>query len=349
MDSLTFRAEQALLGAMLAEPQQVSTLDYLESDDFASRRNAIVFSAVWDASLGWEQGDRRWERTIAMAIWPDVPPTYLDELHAACPDCLNAPAYGDLVLEASVRRKLVGHADRLDRDIDDLSYHAWRQAQADTPEALSTASHAQHMGEVAKAIRGHAAAFDPDSVTSVTGPSRVAASGPAQEEERFLAALIADDFEALRVLHTVPEEVFTDPLRRSVFRVIAAMHASDQAIDALTVDWELARLLPHQEQNRVAESLANATPGYIARLAGIDTRTIRIEETVSAILLQHARMLHGQRRLVNGVSHGEVPGVPVLPSVAPAQSGVTPDQPGPRLIQPPPGLPDQGPGRTQRM
>jgi replicative DNA helicase len=267
MDTLAFRAEQALLGAMLDDPGLVRALATLSPGDFVSPSHKAVYQALAVLAPDAADWDQSWDSLVARSVQADVPGSYLDELRHASPELLHGRAYAAMVLTASTRRMLAAHAIRLDQAADEITGHARRQAEAGGTGAITTASHAQHMSEVAQAIRGHAAAFDPDTITPAAGPPLSQRGGPAAEEETILTALLQGRGNIEIILRSLPEEAFTDPLRRQLFRAIATLYTAGKAVDPLCADWELAQH-PAPAQPRPEQQAAPGKPARLHSQAG---------------------------------------------------------------------------------
>jgi replicative DNA helicase len=316
MGTLTHRAEQALLGAMLREPRLAARLDYLEPGDFASNQHRLVFTAIMTASRSgqWDH----WRRAVEEAAGPEIYPQYLDELEAACPEPSHGPAYGVMVLEASARRDLLAHATDLADQAESLRYTAQRMIRAGGRDGHRSGVHAGLVSDVASAIRVHVDEFEPDSTWAVTTPPFHSASRhDAFVEETVLAALLQHYSGAPRVTQMLPPPLaFTDPLRRSIYRAILDLSATGSPVDALTVDWELARSQgalgrQHPGDGTVTDDL----PSYVTRLASVFTAGKTTAITASLM----------EERLARGSGQAR------------------------QLLQPPPHQPGQGPAQTRRM
>lgn len=351
MDTLTLRAERALLGAMLEDPGLVRALDGLSRDDFTLPAHTLVYRALTGWAEHWSVPDQKWAQTIAWTVRPEVPAGYLAELRRACPEPLHGRAYAAMVLMASTRRMLAGHAKQLDETADEITYQAQRQAGAGGAGAIATASHAQHMSEIAHAIRRHTAVFDPDTIAMTAGPPLARVGNRVHEEETILAALLRGHTDTALVLRSLPEEAFSHPLRREIFRTIATLYAGGKAVDALCVDWELAQDSQPGASRPGYEPDAGDGPGYTARLATIDAGQVEIAWTVSALSdrLKTASAGRGSSAKEALAGRVAITDVPALPGGVAAYPGVLSDQRGPRLIQSPPDAPDPGQDRTHRM
>jgi replicative DNA helicase len=338
MGTLTHRAEQALLGAMLREPGLAVRLDYLESGDFASNRHRVVFTAIMTASRSGQSD--RWRRAIEKAVSPEISPQYLDELEAACPDLRHGPAYGVMVLEASARRDLLAHVTDLADQAESLRYTAQRLIRAGGTGGHRSEVHAGLVADAAMAIRVHTGQFDPDSTRAVTAPPSGSTPGrDAFMEETVLAALIQHHPDAPRVIRALPFPLaFADPLRRDIYQTIRDLSATGRPVDALTVDWELARSQGSAGRQRPGDgTVTDDLPSYVTRLADVATAGKAITITAS-LLTEH---LASGRYRQQSAEDRAAPHPGTARPAAPGQAA--------HLLQPPPDQPGQGPARTRRM
>ena len=170
MTSLTDRAEQALLGALLATPDRLVRLPPVKLEDFTPGVHQHLFSILEHDVTG--RG--AW---LAAEVAGDE---YLAVLRQSCPDPARAPVYARLVMEAALRRQLAQHALRLEYEAANLHYQALRLVDGARPgdaadelvrrDLLADDGDTSHEAvqrlfghelQVAFALRAHATAFDP--------------------------------------------------------------------------------------------------------------------------------------------------------------------------------------------
>jgi hypothetical protein len=86
---LAYRAEQAVLGAILRDPSVARSVDFVVGGDFSWRRNGqvcdVIGRAQEDSADAWPFGLEFWRDAIRIALHPDQPDLYLGELEKACP------------------------------------------------------------------------------------------------------------------------------------------------------------------------------------------------------------------------------------------------------------------------
>jgi hypothetical protein len=334
MAVLTFRAEQALLWAMFADPGLAGMLGYLEPGDFAWNEHRMLHEAVTAAILSGASAGERREAAAAAAG-----PGYLDELRAACPDPLHGPAYGEMVMQASARRTVASVADDLADQAGTLGYDAARLVRAVGAAGHDTDVHARHLARLAAAMRSHGAQFNPGTALAPPAPA-TAESGQARAEERVLAALIQGNRETGQVISMLPAAAFGGPLRREIFTAIRSLYASARPIDALTVDWEVTRAqASFGGQEAGSAPAASGGESYAERLARTSVGDGPVTRTADFLLTQFSP----------AASRGRHPAVTrparILHSVP--EPAPQPD-PGPHLAQPPSSRPGPEPGRGPR-
>lgn len=274
MATLTMRAEQALLGAMLADPGLIAAVrQYLEPGNFTSGTNLKVFTACLQAhERGGPFSPDSWRETAeALAGDAGVPRWYPETLAEVCPEISHGRAYGALVMQAAARRELAATAADFTRAGGAMQGNARRLAQADGTGGRRLGELARHATVVADAMCVHALVFDPDITQIPAGPP-AAPRGRSREEELVLAALLHEPPESGQILALPLDAVLTSQHRTAMLAAIRHLDVNARDIDALTVDWETAlqasRELP---QPRDGTPPASTAPTYAERLAEIRT------------------------------------------------------------------------------
>jgi hypothetical protein len=182
MGVLTYRAEQALLGAMLQRPELAGMLGYLEPGDFAWNPHRVLYSAMTTTAMVGNVGAGEWRTAVETAIRPQLSADYLEEIQAACPDPLHGPAYGAMVMEASARRTVADLAEDVASEAGALEYDTGRLVRAVGAAGHEMDNDAFHLARVTAAMRVHSARFNPDTSSGVAGPAepgeRPVLSGP---------------------------------------------------------------------------------------------------------------------------------------------------------------------------
>jgi replicative DNA helicase len=244
-DDLTRRAEQAALGAMIADRQVAPRLGYLEPEDFTDPRRRWVFRTVRQLSVTQQTTPGNWRDLIAKTAGRWVTREYLDQLVVACPNPAHGPAYGAMLVQATVYRQARDHADQMDAQAALLSAEGTRLSEASAPGAGQAAGLGALLTEVARAVRRHTAALAPSAPDPAAGPHpRTTLAEPARpapatlterREELVLSTVLQEHHEAGQILSYLPAAAFTSPTRQEIFRSARRLNQSGRPIDELTV------------------------------------------------------------------------------------------------------------------
>jgi hypothetical protein len=318
VESLTSRAERAVLGAMILDRSLVSRLNYLEWNDFSDRGLRDVLTAVRVTAGEPGIGDRDWPAAVSEQAGRFGARRHIADVVDACEVAAHGPAYAALLLEASLGRRLAAQGQRLVADASELAQQAARVVTANGAGGPSAAELAVHLSDLGNAFNAHTAraaiaAAHPGQLPQAPLTASAAPHDAwKQREDHVLAALLTRHPESGHVLASLPAVAFGDPYRQALFRAIRRLDAAGQPVDPLTVDWEAARhgIPPAGHTHSHATILARATmDGSPAQAA--------------AVL---------RARLDRGTSS-----LPACSPQPPAQPAPAPRQPGPRpyLPQPP--------------
>lgn len=275
MSTLTQRAEQAFIGALLDSPWQFVVFEEPVPEDFADRRLARIYDAMietWGtAEPGQITGDLEKIADRARVSQP-----YLEHLKSVCPVPLHAGAYSELVVEASARRDI-------------------RAAAVDLETRAKTAGYGSQSGHsllVAAAMKRSSALYDPDIMTAaLTGPAATTDTKREWSEESVLAAVLTQHGQTLPMLEILRPTAWSDPARCEMHAAMVALADSDRAIDPLTVDWEIAcgRERNGQAAGRVPAESAGLS--YATKVAGIPVtgNPVRMANALVALARKEAR------------------------------------------------------------
>jgi replicative DNA helicase len=326
--TLTQRAEQALLGALLSRPWQMVVLEEtILREEFADSRLGRVYSAMV-GKWGSIEPDAISGNMAAIAASAKTPQGYLEALKTACPVPVHGAAYAGLVTQAAARREIRAAADDL----------AGRAAAA----GYGTA--AGHSLMIAGAMKRNSARFDPDTMTAALTRS-AATRGDRQEtaEESVLAAILTQHRETRHILETLRPEAFTDPARREMYEAIRTLAASSREIDPLTVDWEISCGRERNGQSAGRTPAESTGPSYAAKLAGIPVpgHPARTANALATAVEQKARRRHDGPAAEPAGATASQPGLATGPSPIRGQQ--------PALLQIPPQVPGNGHVPGQRM
>lgn len=278
MESLTSRAERAVLGAMILDRALVTRLNYLEWNDFTDHRLRDVLTAVRFAAAEPGVSDRDWPAAVSEQAMRFGARDQTGDLVDACEVPAHGPAYAALVVEASLGRRLAAHGQRLAAEAGQLAQHAARAVTAHGAGGPGAGELAVHLGKLGDAFASHAA-----KTAIAVGASGQPLQAPLgaftaphdawkQREDDVLAALLTRHPESGQILAQLPAAAFGDPYRQALFRAIRRLDVASQPIDPLTADWEVARLgVPpagrtHSHATVLARSTPQEPPGQAAAL-----------------------------------------------------------------------------------
>lgn len=312
--SLAMRAEQALVGALLAEPERFAEASHVRAEDFADPSLRAMFAAI-AVNAGEDPS-----RTQMAAYDADS----LRALAQACPDPADAAVYARMVAEAGLRRELANHSDRLSR----LS-------------AVSSDADGDHLGRLSEALEHHRLVAEGiDELPPTIQPS----TPPKLHREDLILADLLQHREMIGYVHDLLHpEYFTPGDRRDVYQAMLAVAGRGEPLGELTVAWELNRIGP-VETTTASDRLSD----YLGTLA---TATV---EPGAALLLGQELMADVFRAeleaMAADVSARETAAEAMRPWAMPPSGPmrmVQPDSPG--RMEPPPS-PDLGPdGPSMRI
>jgi replicative DNA helicase len=263
-----------------------------------------------------------------------------------------------MVLEASLGRRLAAHATRLTHDADAL---AQELPQLTSPglAGQGVERSAAHLRNLADAMSAHAREFDVGSSVEGAQPNVPKASGavpagPAEQrrirqEEDVLAGLIQHVWSNGKVLTWLPPEAFAPGARREIYQAIRTLVFNREAVDDLTVQWQLARTsaLTQAASTPIRADIRPQPPLHYAA----DLAARNVED--GSVMLAGRLLLHdySSARAQTGTAaapRGGQPAAVVRPRRAPQPAPLpdvshTPGPPSPR-----PGGPSRQPGPEPR-
>ncbi|GAA3168088.1 hypothetical protein GCM10017688_15400 [Streptomyces ramulosus] len=190
-------AEQAVLGAVLLDPGQLSHLKWLAPNHFSRPAHRALFAAL--RTLRNDGHPALAEQPVPLSWVTDaiaeaslhvraLTSSYAHTLIQSCPRPAHAPVYGRMVLEGAIHRTITEHAVRLH--------------QAARADALrGDVKGAMHHADVLAGVLGDLArrwGTEPRPVAAAAPPSPLPTVPPTAsgeqvaEEERFLLAVLAE-------------------------------------------------------------------------------------------------------------------------------------------------------------
>lgn len=345
-------AEQAVLGAVLLDPEQLTHLEWLAADHFYRPVHQALFSALrmlrndghpalsadgplplsWVTDAIGEAGQHVRGLTAA----------YAHTLIQACPRTEHAPVYGRMVLEGAIHRTVAQHAIRL--------HQAARAdaVQGEVEGALRTADVLTGvLTDLARRWGTDPRPVPPPAASSAAAdipPS--AQSGQIAEDERFLLAVLTEQPGAMdEVVAWLRPGDFADPNHGQLYRCLGALHHRGEPIDRITLLWEAQRRGLLADGTLSSEQLAAVCDGMVPGSAdwfgqrvmrSSITRTAAASARAIRTLAQDEAL--GPGRLVNHALHALGPLDEVRARWATANSSLAPKPPAstPPAGEPPP-------------
>ncbi|MFD4344038.1 DnaB-like helicase N-terminal domain-containing protein [Streptomyces coelicoflavus] len=345
-------AEQAVLGAVLLDPEQLTHLDWLAADHFYRPVHQALFNALrklrndghpalsadgplplsWVTDAVGEAGQHVRGLTAA----------YAHTLIQACPRTEHAPVYGRMVLEGAIHRTVAQHAIRL--------HQAARAdaVQGEVEGALRTADVltdvltdlARRWGTDPRPVPPAAA---PSADTDIPPPAQ---TGQVAEDERFLLAVLTEQPGAMdEVVAWLRPGDFADPTLGQLYRCLGALHHRGEPIDRITLLWEAQRrgllangTLSSEQLTAVCEGMVPGSADWFGQRVTRSsvTRTAAASARATRTLAQDEVL--GPGRLINHALHELGPLDEVRARWATANSSLAPKPPTstPPAGEPPP-------------
>ncbi|MFF2503575.1 DnaB-like helicase N-terminal domain-containing protein [Streptomyces sp. NPDC058067] len=345
------RAEQAVLGAVLIDPGQLTRLDWLAPDHFYRPVHEALLSALrmlrndghpalaadGPVPLSWVT-DAVDEASLHVR---GLTPSYAHTLISACPRSEHAPVYGRMVLEGAIHRTIAQHAIRL--------HQAARAdvVQGEVEGALGTAD--VLTGVLTDLARRWG--IDPRPVAPTAEPTAAAAVPPLQadqvsEDEQFLLAVLTEQPRAMdEVADWLRPEDFADPAHSQVYRCLGALHHRGEPIDRITLLWEAQRrglladgTLSGEQLTVIGDSMVPGSADWFGHRVMRSSLTRTAAASARAIQALADDEARGPGRLINHALHALGPLDEVRARWATAHGGLAPKQPAsaPSAGGPPP-------------
>ncbi|MDT0382567.1 DnaB-like helicase N-terminal domain-containing protein [Streptomyces sp. DSM 42041] len=231
-------AEQALLGALLLEPQRLHELPgTIAPASFSNTAHGALFSAIRDLPLPDPIEHARTTRWLDAVLntarrqTPGLTAAYIHQLVQVCPWPKHAGTYARMIEADHARRVLRAEAQRL------------AQTATDTTLPHPVATTLQQADILTVLIDGLAARFPPHPGP----PPRTPQAPPSpplgrteealDEETLLLATATAQPSEAATMRWLTPED-FTHPLHAGLWHCITTLTRRNTPVDPVTVLWE---------------------------------------------------------------------------------------------------------------
>ncbi|WP_033223540.1 DnaB-like helicase N-terminal domain-containing protein [Streptomyces virginiae] len=242
------KAEQAVLGAVLLDPGQLSQLEWLAPDHFYRPVHQALFAALrklrgdgHPAVEGEGPVPLSWVTDAVAEAGLHVrglTASYAHLLVSACPRPAHAAVYGRMLLEGAIHRTVAQHAIRL---------HQEARAGALQGEVEGALRYADVLTGVLTDL-ARRWGTEPRPVAPATSQTpdppalaRTQADQVAEDEEFLLAVLIERPGAIGEVVDWLRPGDFADLVHGHLYRCLGALHHRGEPIDRITLLWEAQR------------------------------------------------------------------------------------------------------------
>lgn len=231
-----FHVEQALLGALLLDPQRLGRVTGIAAGSFSTAAHAALFAAIsaLPAPDPVEHArNTKWLDQVLAAARDEargLTASYLHTLIQVCPWPRHAPAYARMVEAEHARRCLRATAERLVQTVRDTSLpHPVHTvlAEADVLAAV--------VDDIAVRFPPRAGALPR---TTPPPPTPVPDHDQAVEEEQLLLATATAHPAGIESMRWLTPGDFTHPLHAGLWQCLSTLARRRDPVDPVTVLWE---------------------------------------------------------------------------------------------------------------
>ncbi|WP_326812266.1 replicative DNA helicase [Streptomyces scopuliridis] len=251
-----FYVEQALLGALLLEPQQLDNVTGLAPDAFSTPAHAALFAAIRSLPApdpAQHAKNTKWLNevlTVAREQAHGLTASYLHRLIQVCPWPRHAPAYARMTEAEHARRLLRSAAQHLTQTALDTSLPHPVPTTLAEADALAAV-----IDDIAARFPPHAGSL-PRTPTPPPAPTQDDAE--AADEERLLLATATAHPGSVEQMRWLTPDDFTHPLHAGLWQCLTALTRRSAPVDPVTVLWEAQQrglLTPHAEPTELLDLL----------------------------------------------------------------------------------------------
>ncbi|MFF1420025.1 DnaB-like helicase N-terminal domain-containing protein [Streptomyces sp. NPDC058280] len=230
-----FHVEQALLGALLLEPQRLASVTGIAADSFSTAAHSALFAAIRSLPApdpAQHAKNTKWLDQVLAAARDEargLSATHLHSLIEICPQPRHAPAYARMIEAEHSRRRLSAAAQRVMHTARDTSL----------PQRVATTlAEADALTAVVDDI---GARFPPHSGSLPRTPAPSPATTHDEEtadEERLLLATATEHPSSVDQMRWLTSADFTHPLHAGLWQCLTALTRRGKPVDPVTVLWE---------------------------------------------------------------------------------------------------------------
>ncbi|MFB6946896.1 MULTISPECIES: DnaB-like helicase N-terminal domain-containing protein [unclassified Streptomyces] len=230
-----FHVEQALLGALLLEPQRLDSLPGIAADSFSTAAHAALFAAIRSLPTPdpvEHAKNTKWLNQVLAAAREQargLSASYLHSLIQVCPWPRHAPAYARMVEAEHSRRRLAAAAQRLIHTARDTSLPQRVATTLNEADALATV-----VDDIAARFPPHAGSLP----RTPTPPPTTTHDEQAIDEERLLLATATAHPSGVEQTRWLTPSDFTHPLHAGLWQCLTTLTRRGTPVDPVTVLWE---------------------------------------------------------------------------------------------------------------
>ncbi|MFF1399400.1 DnaB-like helicase N-terminal domain-containing protein [Streptomyces sp. NPDC058287] len=247
MKRLTRKAEEALLGAAVLRPEELTQLRWIPAGAFSRPDHAALWQTLH--AVDWSTVEpSQITQTLTQAvdqieeqgIRQMLSPVRLSQLVDVCPSPGSAPLYGGMTLEAAIHRSVEHSGEQLRRTARQTEVD---QAQKALEQAAKTGQRFESLDAAWKAA--------PEMVRTLldTQPAQAIAPVPRTERARTdlqaevdtVASLLHQPGQLAEVKGWLQKADFTHPQLSAAYQAMRTLDERHAPIDPLTVAWEAQR------------------------------------------------------------------------------------------------------------
>lgn len=240
MFSLTARAEEAFLGALLSgvvNPDKPR----LTVADFSRTERGDLYRRILAARAAPSTGEEPTGGALVTAVAnepgePRFTPSDLSRYQAACPNPDHAADYGRIVATEAFRRDVMRRA---------VEFSAALRGDPDGPAAEQIRRRRDGLYRQVRRDDLTTETFAPRrsftyaALPPRPGPLALSPDPRVRREEQLLAGLLHDPGQTRAVASLLPAESFTDTRRQEIYRAILARAAAGDAVDEVLIAWQM--------------------------------------------------------------------------------------------------------------
>ncbi|MBT2511663.1 replicative DNA helicase [Streptomyces sp. ISL-98] len=230
-----FHVEQALLGALLLEPQRLRDVTGIDPDAFSTAAHAALFAAIRSLPApdpAEHAKNTQWLDAVLTAAREHargLSAPYLHTLIQVCPWTRHAPAYARMIEAEHCRRRMAAAAQRLMHTARDTSLPQRVATVLDEADALATV-----VDDIAARFPPHAGSLPRTTVPPPTQPQ----DEEAVDEERLLLATATAYPSSVEQMRWLTPGDFTHPLHAGLWQCLTTLTRRGTPVDPVTALWE---------------------------------------------------------------------------------------------------------------